>query len=209
MIEHFYWDSCIFYCLLTGQPPHHQADVLELLNDARNGKAKIYTSTIALAEIKPRFLKQKGHRSINAFFDTMQGAVSLIDANPNIMTAAGILRDCIPTNPSDATTQNLRSIGLGDAIHLQTCLHLRDVLGVKGIVFQTFDNGKGKTWEGRCVPLLTFEKWFPQPPKSVADVCSLTRILPRSTQSNLFTTPAIGAGTPALISGGNTPAKPS
>jgi hypothetical protein len=154
----------------------------------RSDSASEQNAASALSEIKPSALLQRGHANIQKFFDAMQGAVNLIDPNPNIMIAAGALRDCAPTNPSDATTTNKRSIGLGDAIHLETCLYLRDVLGVKDIIFQTFDNGKGKNWEGRCVPLLTFERWFPDTKaKPVIDVSGLPRQLPRATQSNLFT----------------------
>jgi hypothetical protein len=122
------------------------------------------------------------------------------------MIAAGELRDADPTNPSDATTTNKRSIGIADAIHLQTCLYLRDVMNVKDIEFQTFDEGKGKTWEGKCVPLLGFEKWFPEATrtKRVRDVCGLTRKLPQPSQSNLFTT-GIGYAATPLITDGRTP----
>lgn len=183
-----YWDSCVFYCLLTGKPPQHQIDVLEILSDAKSGLAKIYCSTITYAEIRQQFLRPKGHLTINDFFKDLGSAVVTIDPNPNIMMAAGELRDAEPTNPSDATTLNKRSIGIADAIHLQTCLYLRDVMGVRDIEFQTFDAGKGKTWEGRCVPLLGFERWFPEATrtKRVRDVCAMSRKLPKSAQTSLF-----------------------
>lgn len=40
-----------------------------------------------------------------------------------------------------------------------TCVFARDVLGLEDIVFHTFDDGKGKNWEGKCVPLLSFDEW--------------------------------------------------
>lgn len=206
MTKNVYWDSCVFYSLLTGQPPQHQANVLELLNDAKTGLIKIHSSTVAFAEFRPSALKMKNGASIATFFDTMQSVVRLVDPNPNIMMAVGELRDSTPTNPSNATTPNKRSIGLGDAIHLETCLYIKDALGVKDIVFQTFDDGKGKNWEGRCVPLLSFELWFPEARnKRIKDVCDLPRKLPKADQSSLFT-PAItyaGTGTSFVIGGGN------
>jgi predicted nucleic acid-binding protein len=205
-LRNAYWDSCVFYCLLTGKPPEHQADVLELLADAKKGSVKIYCSTMTFAEIRQKSLRPKGHLTINDFFQDLGSAVATIDPNPNIMIAAGELRDAEPTNPSDVTTTNKRSIGIADAIHLETCLYLRDVLNIKDIEFQTFDAGKGRTWEGRCVPLLGFERWFPEATrtKRVRDVCGLTRKLPQSSQPNLFTT-GIGHAAPTLITDGRTP----
>ena len=185
--KNVFWDSCVFYTLLTGLPPQYSADVLELLSDAKAGKVKIHCSTAVFAEIKQTALKLKGHASIADFFATLQSAVYPVDANPNIMIAAGELRGSVVIDPSDGKVSK-RCVGLGDAIHLQTCLYLRDVMNVKDIVFQTFDNGKGSTWEGRCVPLLTFERWFPASARTsrVADVCGLTRRLPQSSAPNLF-----------------------
>ena len=200
-----YWDSCVFYSLLTGKPPEHQANVLELLHDAKSGSVKIHCSTITYAEIRQKSLRQKGHLTIADFFQDLGSAVVTIDPNPNIMIAAGELRDAEPTNPSDVTTPNKRSIGIADAIHLQTCLYLRDVMNVKDIEFQTFDQGKGKTWEGRCVPLLGFERWFPEATrtKRVRDVCGLTRKLPAPLQPNMFTTGINYAATPLITDGRN------
>lgn len=45
------------------------------------------------------------------------------------------------------------------------------------IIFHTFDEGKGKNWEGRCVPIIGFERWFPPDHRiaEIADVCNLDR----------------------------------
>jgi hypothetical protein len=137
-------------------------------------------STVTFAEIRQDALKRKGYATIQDFFADFEGAFFPIDPNPNIMIAAGELKDAKATNPSDAKTTKQRVIGTADAIHLATCLYIRDVMGVKDIIFHTFDNGKGATWEGKCVPLLTFERWFPAASRAgrVLDVCGLTRSKP-------------------------------
>ena len=110
------------------------------------------------------------------------------EPNPNVMSRAGYIKDAHPTNPSDAKTQNHRVIGTGDAIQLATCLYIRDVLGVSDIIFHTLDEGKGKNWEGRCVPLIDMERWFPidKRPQVVKEVCSLTRCKPVHPQPDLL-----------------------
>ena len=79
-----------------------------------------------------------------------------------------------------------------------TCLHLREVAGVADIVFHTFDEGKNKNWEGRCVPLIGFERWYPDQMRTgrIAEVCSLRRERPKHPQPDLVT----GASHAALVS---------
>jgi hypothetical protein len=81
-----------------------------------------------------------------------------------------------------------RVVGTADAIHLMTCLYARDVLGIGDIVFHTLDEGKNANWEGKCVPLVTYEKWTVGLPanKLVAEVCGLARNFPRRPQLGLF-----------------------
>jgi hypothetical protein len=166
--DHLYW------------PQELVDDIDRFIEDARKGERTIYASTIILAEIRQEALRKRHHRSIDDFMGDMRNAVRLIDPNPNIMMAAGRLKDCRSTNPAKDGKATPRVIGTADAIHLATCLYLRDTMGVSGIVFHTFDDGKGKTWEGKCVPLLSFEKWFPEKdrPSCIKDVCSLERLKP-------------------------------
>jgi predicted nucleic acid-binding protein len=178
----------VFYRYLTGVPPELVDDIHRFIEDARKGERKIYASTIVLAEIRHAALRTKGFGTIEAFINDVRKGVLLIDPNPNIMIAAGRLKDCQSTNPSGDSRAKARVIGTADAIHLATCLHLRDTMGVKGIVFHTFDDGKGSTWEGRCVPLLSFEKWFPENgrPACIDEVCGLDRVKPLHPVPNLF-----------------------
>lgn len=192
--EHLYWDSCVFYRYLTGVPPELVDDIHRFVEDAKKGIRKIYCSTIGLAEIRQSALKRKNFGTITEFFDDLRKAVDLVDPNPNIMTMAGRLKDCTSVNPAGDTNAKPRVIGTADAIHLSTCLFIRDAMNVRGIVFHTFDDGKGSTWEGRCVPLLSFEKWFPEKgrPACIEQVCGLDRCKPLHPNPSLFNIAAHG-----------------
>ncbi len=70
------------------------------------------------------------------------------------MARAALLRDLKYTKKG---TTAERVVGTADAIHLMTCLHVKEDLGADDILFHTFDEGKGKTWGGNRVPLLKCE----------------------------------------------------
>lgn len=80
-----------------------------------------------------------------------------------------------------------RTLGTPDAIHLASCIYARDTLRIRDIVFQTLDEGKGASWEGRCIPLLGFERWYPEASRThhVKLVCELQRSKPFLVQPNL------------------------
>jgi predicted nucleic acid-binding protein len=181
-----FWDSCVFIRYLTGGV---LADEIgSLIADARKKSRTIYFSTIAFAEIRQRHFKGTTFGDIQDFFHDLGAAFEPIDPNPNILIAAGELRDAAPTSPSgDTRAQAERVIGTADAIHLATCIYARDVMGISDIIFHTLDEGKGKTWEGRCVPLLGFERWFPEATRAprVAEVCGLERRKPLHPQMGL------------------------
>ncbi len=189
--KNLFWDSCVFIRYLTRSPATLLADIDQYVVDCRDGKYTIHCSTLVYSEIWPRFLKKRGFGTPASFFSDLGSAFAPFDPNPNILSYAGALRDHEPVNPGDQKIggTNKRSIGTPDAIHLATCLYLRDVAGVTDIVFHTFDEGKGKNWEGRCVPIIGFERWFPpdRRVKEVADVCSLIRTMPRHPSPDLVT----------------------
>lgn len=186
--ENLYWDTCVFMRYLTRIPDNGLTDIDMYIRDAKKGDRKIFVSTIVFAELRLWALKGAGYESVAKFVADLGRAFYPIDPNPNIMVAAGELRDATPTNPSDATTENQRVIGTADAIHLMTCLYIRDVMGVNDIVFHTFDEGKGKTWEGKCVPLLGFGRWFPEATRTprVQEVCGLALTKPLYPQLDIF-----------------------
>jgi hypothetical protein len=73
-----------------------------------------------------------------------------------------------------------KTLGMADAIHLMTCVYVKEVMGVKDIKFHTMDDGKHKNAEGNCVTLLNFEKWTKGIPKNphTPRIIALPRSLP-------------------------------
>lgn len=184
--DHIYWDACVIYRHLTGDPVDLVHDIDSYLRDARDGRRKIYCSTLTYAEIRSFALGKTQYDTIIDFFADMGRAFEIVDPNPNIMIVAGNLKDEKATDPSNGS-ESKRVIGTGDAIHLATCLYIKNVMGIGNIVFHTFDNGKGKTWEGKCVPLLSFDLWFKKPRSALIEsVCSLPRSKPEYPQHSLF-----------------------
>lgn len=150
-----FWDSCVLIRWLTGSPKDHVNDIDQYIQEAKAKKRRIYISTILFAEVRSSFLKNKDFGTIFDLLNDFKSAFYPINPTPDIMSRAGQLRDLSFTK-GDAKP---RVVGTADAIHLMTCLHLRDELGVSDIVLHTFDEGKGKNWEGKCVPILGFEDW--------------------------------------------------
>ena len=186
--ECMYWDSCIFIRYLTNSPNDRVDDIARYISDAKKGDRKIYFSTISYAEIRQEHLRKRGFGTIQEFFSDFDRAFSPIEPSPNILIAAGQIRGIAPVNPSDPKTDRHRVIGTPDAIHLMTCLHARDVLKIDGIVFHTFDAGRGKNWEGKCVPLINFERWYPSSMRvgHIAKVCELERTEPIYPEGDLL-----------------------
>jgi hypothetical protein len=181
-----FWDACVFYRYITRVPAEGLNDLDELVRDAESGRRKIYFSTLCFAEVRPSFLKPHYGR-LDEFIADLGKAFEPIDPNPNILLRAGSLKDHEVTDPGTMQVSK-RVVGTADAIHLMTCLFLRDAMGVSDIVFQTYDEGKGTSWEGKCVPLLGFERWYPEANRSreVEDVCGLVRARPLHPQSILL-----------------------
>jgi predicted nucleic acid-binding protein len=185
--EHMYWDSCVFFRYLTNEPFDYVDDIHRFVQEAKKGERKIHCSTLFLTEVRHFALKKTTHKSVAAFFEDLRRAVSLIEANPNVLIKAGALKDVVSTNPSDRKAEKQRVIGTADAIHFATCLYLKEVRGLTDIVFHTFDDGKGATWEGRCVSLLSFERWYPSPRSPlIQSVCDLPRVVPKHPDDGLF-----------------------
>ncbi len=164
--SHLYWDSCVFIRFIIGNVDDpFLSQLRQHVLDAQEGRTKIYYSTISFAEIRPQFFNHSSTRTIEDFFDDFQGAFHGIGPSPDILISAGKIRDHNYNNPaagppSKKNGSHKRALGTPDAIHLMTCLHLRDTYNLTEIKFHTFDEGKGSTWEGKCVPLLSFEKWI-------------------------------------------------
>lgn len=190
-MPNLFWDTCVFVRYLTRQPTDMLPDIDQYVVDAKDGKYVIYCSTLVFLELRPRFLQKSQFSTATEFIADLGAAFVPIDPDPNIMTYAGALRDHEPVNPGDPkiADDRRRSIGTPDAIHLATCVHLRDVLGLSDIVFHTFDEGKGTNWAGRCVPIIGFERWYPPDRRvdGIADICRLPRTKPQHPLPDLAT----------------------
>lgn len=181
-LKNLFWDSCVFIRYVVGDTTApHFADIARFIEDAKAGKRSIYFSTITLAEMRQEFFVGSPFGSIKEFLDDLGASFIPIEPNPNIMIATGELRSAKSTNPGDPNPPIQRSIATPDAIILMSCVYARDVLGIEDIVFHTTDEGKGKNWYGRSVPIIGFERWFPESTRTdkVKEVCSLERVKPQ------------------------------
>lgn len=152
-MEKLFWDSCVFNALLYDETTSYDVDsIQQYLDEARDGKYVIYTSSVFLAEIAHSKIKKIGVGGPNEFLNDLQGVVVVIDASLEIMELAGRLKD-IPYRKQDSTK---RRLGTGDAVMLATALNLQDAYEVEIDRFHTFDNGGQKG----SVPLLSYEQWL-------------------------------------------------
>jgi predicted nucleic acid-binding protein len=175
-----FWDSCVVGRFLTEKPPEHVSEIATLLAEAKAGKRQIYASTLMIAEVRPSWLRGKGYGSFQDFVADFEGALNLIGPTPTILMQAARLRDhSYHRTPKQALEKNRVMSGM-DAVHLATCLHVRDVLGITDIEFHTFDDGKGKNYEERAVSLLNFQDFSVHVANDpdVALLCKLPRIKP-------------------------------
>jgi predicted nucleic acid-binding protein len=156
-ISRFFWDSCCFIAYLNDERDAYDVASLEqYIEEARAGKVRIFTSTIALAEVRPSFLKKRSIGSFAEFVEDLGGAVEFIEASPNVMILAGHLRDLPYKKPNEKP----RRLATPDAIMLASCIYLTDALGETVDHFHTYDKGKKKGLDGdKSIPLLGFENW--------------------------------------------------
>jgi hypothetical protein len=183
------WDSCCFIRFVTRDPNEFLGDLDQFVQEAQEGKVTIYYSTITYVEFRPRSFRGLRYGDITSFFADFRRVFYPIEPNPQILLWAGRLRDADPVNPSDPRIADelKRKVGAGDSIHLSTAIYLRDVYGHSDIVMHSLDRGIGKTYEGKCVPIVGFERWFPRDKRGpeVQAVCDLKREEPRHPRPDL------------------------
>ncbi len=181
--KNLFWDSCVFIRYLVGSSSDaHFDDICQFVDDAKANKVKIYYSTIAYTEIRPRHLRAGKFGSMSEMLEDLGSSFIPIDPLPSILMWAGALKDAQAVNPGDPKEppEKTRVIGTPDAIHLATCIFARDSLGISDVVFHTLDEGKGVSWEGRCIPLLGIDRWYPEHARipEIRHVCSLNKEKP-------------------------------
>lgn len=125
-------------------------DIAQYLEEARQGEHAIYSSSLTLAEINDRMLRNALPGAFDDFMRDFSGVVTLIDPSPTIMRSAGHLRGL-----EFVKDNGVRSLATPDAIHLSTAHALTADYGIRLDYFHTFDRGGA----GRHVPILGLEDW--------------------------------------------------
>jgi predicted nucleic acid-binding protein len=153
----YFWDSCVFHALLANDTASYDvASIAQFVEEAKEGKHRIFASTLVLAEVLPSIIADPSFGSIQDFAADLQGAIVLIDPMPPIMHAAAMLRD-VPYSKNGAKSRRLSTT---DAIMLASAIYARDALGVDLDCFHTFDEGKKRDpVDGKMIPLIGFELW--------------------------------------------------
>lgn len=153
--ENYFWDSCVFSAYLRDETAAYDIPSIEsFLADAKDGKIKIYCSSLSAGEVLPSHIKTGG--TFGDFIADYEGVVVPHDADPNVMRLCGELRD-LPYRKGDSANRRLST---PDAIILSTAVHLRDAYGVAFAAFHTFDGGGKKDLDGnKSIPILGYETW--------------------------------------------------
>lgn len=154
------WDSCVLYRWLSKSPDEYVDHIDQHLKDAIAGRTSIFISSIALAELRPSKVNMAGMTPA-AIMAKLLSVIKVIDANPDIMSMAGSLKDNrFVAFDGPKAKERARELGTGDAVQLATAVWMDEVAEVKGLEFHTFDDGKNRhSIDGKCVPLLSFQNW--------------------------------------------------
>lgn len=176
--SNLFWDSCVFTAFLRDERAAYDINsIAQYLTEARDGKHRIYTSSLVFAEVLPSSMTP-GIGSFQDFVDDLQGAIVIIDASPNVTQRAGLLRDLPYRKGASAN----RRLATPDAIMLASALYLADAMGIRLNALHTFDNGRRRGPEGRSVPLLSYHEWCegftPEQAKVAKPVVDLLRVPP-------------------------------
>jgi hypothetical protein len=110
-----FWDSCVFIAFLGNEQTAYDVNsIAQYLDETREGKHKIYTSSLVFAQVLPSSLARREVGSFQDFVDDFQGAIIIVDASPIVMQIAGRLRDL----PYRKGTSPGRRLATPDAIML-------------------------------------------------------------------------------------------
>ncbi|MDH6268409.1 putative nucleic acid-binding protein [Rhizobium sp. SG_E_25_P2] len=185
--QSYFWDSCVFIAFLNNDRSSYDVESLEafLKDSEASGGPRIFTSSIALAEVSPGKLKNSAHSSFSSFLNDFRNSISVVDTSPFININAGLLKDVrYKKGASDK-----RILTTGDAIMLATALEIEETYGIKLDAFHTYDNGRGKgNPEGRGVPILGFHEWLDDVPETdlIKRVVALNRVKPIHPEPSLI-----------------------
>ena len=122
-IDVVYWDTCIFYAFLKGEK-HRDGEhegIIEEYNMMRDGKLRIITSSITVAEVaKGKF---KGNESKFEEFKSLRfsGTFEFVIPSLPVCDVASEIKDYYYNNPVGEQEKH-RLVSLGDAMHLATAI---------------------------------------------------------------------------------------
>jgi predicted nucleic acid-binding protein len=178
--NHF-WDSCVLIRFLTAQPNELVDDIGRFLDEAIAGRRRIYMSTMVIAEIKPFQLQQHNYDNFQELLDAIQSAFVLIAPSVPINMLAAQLQNHQYRHDPPAREEKNRVLSGMDAVHLATCLHVRDQMRVRDIEFHTFDDGRGGNARPRGLSLLSYQDYAQHlrgNHPEVQAICDLPRLKP-------------------------------
>lgn len=151
------WDTCVVYRWLSRRPTEYVDHIEQYVSDAESDRAKLYISSIALSEIRPSRVQREGATPAQIVAE-LRGVLTVLDPTPDIMSMAGMMKDnrFLLYEKGSKGEEVTRELSTGDAIHLATALWMRDIAKMTDVEFHTFDDGRHRGPEGRCVPMLSF-----------------------------------------------------
>lgn len=155
--SNLFWDSCVFYAFLDSATTLNISGIEQYLQEAKEGKHRIYASSLIFAEVTPNAITKPGIGTIRDFINDLQGTVTIVNPSPDVMHEAALLKDLPYTK---AGVPKGRRLSTTDAIMLTSCLEVQNVYGITIDAFHTFDNGKKRDpVDGKMVPLISYEEW--------------------------------------------------
>lgn len=148
-IESYYWDSCIFICLLSRKAQDQRPKEFAIIGDCyRNfvlpGRLKIITSTVVIPEVLACKLPGRTSKS----FDDLLALdnVDAIDADEEIMRRAHDLRNWSAQRHGVGPVNH--TITTPDAIHLATAIR-----HASGEMWTFDEKGDSRAREQGLIPL--------------------------------------------------------
>lgn len=177
--SHHFWDSCVLIRYLTENPIENVADIAKFLDEAKAGNRHIWMSSMVIAEIKPHQLYMQGFLNFQQLLDDIQAAVTLVTPSVPINMLASRLQGHEYHRTPKADDEKNKLLSSMDAVHLATCIHIRDDQQVHDIEFHTFDDGRGGS-KPRGLSLLNYHKFAEHllADPDVKAVCDLPRMPP-------------------------------
>ena len=177
--NHHFWDSCVLIRYLTNNPIDHVADIAKFLDEAKAGTRHIWMSTMVIAEIKPHQLHLRGFENFQQLHDDIQAAVTLVTPSVPINMLASRLQSHEYHRTPRQEEEKTRMLTSMDAVHLATCVHVRDDMAVADVEFHTFDDGRSGP-RPRGLSLLNYDKYAEHllHNADVKAVCDLPRMIP-------------------------------